>query len=118
MPIIDAQIHTWGTGLPSNQSHWQISHFTPAEAIALRDEGGVDAAVIHPPGWDPHSTDMALGAVQSYPGRFAIMGALPLDRADSRARIAGWREQPGMLGLRYGFLSDPTTAVAGRRHAR
>jgi predicted TIM-barrel fold metal-dependent hydrolase len=35
------------------------------------------------------------------------MGAVPLDRADSRARIAGWRVQPGMLGLRYGFLSDP-----------
>lgn len=107
MQIVDAQIHTWGTGLPSNLSHWQITHFTPAEAIALMDEGGVDAAVIHPPGWDPNSTAMALQAVQDYPGRFAIMGALPLDRPDSRDRIAQWRNQPGMLGLRYGFLHDP-----------
>ncbi|MGA3004854.1 MAG: amidohydrolase family protein [Acetobacteraceae bacterium] len=107
MQIVDAQIHTWGTGLPSNRSHWQITHFTPEEAIALMDEGGVDAAVIHPPGWDPNSTAMALQAVQDYPGRFAIMGALPLDRSDSRVRIAHWRDQPGMLGLRYGFLSDP-----------
>jgi predicted TIM-barrel fold metal-dependent hydrolase len=71
------------------------------------DEGGVDAAVIHPPGWDPGSTDMAFAAVRNYPGRFAIMGAVPLDRPESRGRIAGWRDQPGMLGLRYGFLGNP-----------
>jgi predicted TIM-barrel fold metal-dependent hydrolase len=84
-----------------------VTHFTPEEAIALMDEGGVDAAVIHPPGWDPGSTDMAFAAVRDYPGRFAIMGSLPLDRPESRARIAGWRDQPGMLGLRYTFLHDP-----------
>ena len=98
MLIVDAQIHTWGTGLPSNQSHWQVTHFTPAEAIALMDEGGVDAAVIHPPGWDPNSTELAFKAVQHYPNRFAIMGALPLDKPESRERISTWRGQPGMLG--------------------
>src|SRR6202140_4322613 len=51
--------------------------------------------------------EMAFAAVRNYPGRFAIMGAAPLDRPESRARVAGWREQPGMLGLRYGFLTDP-----------
>jgi predicted TIM-barrel fold metal-dependent hydrolase len=107
MQIVDAQIHTWGQGLPSNASHIQVTHFTPAEAIALMDEGGIDAAVIHPPGWDPNSTAMALKAVQDYPGQFAIMGAVPLDRPESRERIATWRQQPGMLGLRYGFLHDP-----------
>jgi predicted TIM-barrel fold metal-dependent hydrolase len=50
---------------------------------------------------------MAFEAVRNYPGRFAIMGSLPLDRLDSRERITSWREQPGMLGLRYGFLNDP-----------
>ena len=107
MQIVDAQIHLWGSGLPSNLSHRQVTSFTPTEAIALMDEGGVDAAIIHPPGWDPGSTDMAFKAVQTYPGRFAIMGSLPLDRLDSRERIAGWRQQPGMLGLRYTFLHDP-----------
>ena len=107
MEIVDAQIHLWGTGLPSNLSHRQVTAFTPEEAIALMDEGGVDAAIIHPPGWDPGSTDMAFEAVRNYPGRFAIMGSVPLDRPESRARIASWREQPGMLGLRYGFLGDP-----------
>jgi predicted TIM-barrel fold metal-dependent hydrolase len=107
MQIIDAQIHLWGTGLPSNLSHRQVTHFTPEEVIPLMDEGGVDAAVIHPPGWDPNSTEMALAAVRNYPGRFAIMGSVPLDKPDSRARVAAWRQQPGMLGLRYTFLHDP-----------
>jgi len=108
MHVVDAQIHLWGTGLPSNLSHWQVTHFTPEEAIPLMDEGGVDAAVIHPPGWDPGSTEMAFKAVRDYPGRFAIIGSLPLDQPTSRARIASWRHQPSMLGLRYTFLHDPT----------
>jgi predicted TIM-barrel fold metal-dependent hydrolase len=107
MQIVDAQIHLWGTGLPSNLSHRQVTHFTAEEAIPMMDEGGVDAAVIHPPGWDPGSTDMASKAVRDYPGRFAIMGSVPLDQAGSRARIAEWKQQPGMLGLRYTFLHDP-----------
>ncbi|MBV9249074.1 MAG: amidohydrolase family protein [Acetobacteraceae bacterium] len=107
MQIVDAQIHLWGSGLPSNLAHRQVTHFTAEEAIPLMDEGGVHAAVIHPPGWDPHSHEMALTAVQDYPGRFATMGSLPLERPDSRARIASWRDQPGVLGLRYTFLHDP-----------
>jgi predicted TIM-barrel fold metal-dependent hydrolase len=107
MQIVDAQIHLWGAGLPSNRSHWQITHFTPEEGIVLMDEGGVDAAVIHPPGWDSHSTEMAFSAVRDYPGRFAIMGSVPLEQPESRTRIARWRDQPGMLGLRYTFLRDP-----------
>jgi len=107
MQIVDAQIHLWGSGLPSNLAHIQVTSFTPEEAIGLMDEDGVDAAVIHPPSWDPGSVDMAFEAVRNYPGRFAIMGSLPLDKAQSQALIANWREQPGMLGLRYTFLSDP-----------
>ncbi len=112
MQIVDAQIHLWGSGLPSNLSHRQVTSFTPEEAIALMDEGGVDAAVIHPPGWDPNSTEMAFAAVQKYPGRFAIMGAVPLDRAESRGRIAAWREQPGMLGLRLRLSQRSGAAMA------
>src|SRR6476659_671731 len=121
MQIVDAQIHLWGSGLPSNLSHWQVTHFTPEEAIPLMDEGGVDAAVIHPPGWDRSSTEMAFKAVRDYPGRFAIMGSLPLDQPASRARITGWRQQPGMLGLRYtirhgsGWRTAQSTGCGRRR---
>jgi hypothetical protein len=37
-----------------------VTHFTPAEAIRLMDEGGVDAGVIHPSALDPNSTALAL----------------------------------------------------------
>ena len=106
MQIIDAQIHLWGTGLPSNPSHWQVTSFTPAEAVKLMDEGGVDAAVIHPPSWDPGSVEMALAAVQDYPGRFAIMGSVDFDDPAAKHKIAVWRKQIGMLGLRYTFLHE------------
>lgn len=107
MQIVDAQIHLWSTGLPSNLAHRQVTAFTTREAIELMDEAGVDAAVIHPPSWDPNSTEMAFAAVQDYPGRFAIMGSLPLDHPDTLSLLPTWRNQPGMLGLRYLFLGDP-----------
>ena len=107
MQIVDAQIHLWSAGLPSNMAHRQVTSFTAAEAIAMMDAAGVDAAVIHPPGWDPGSAELAFDAVRTYPGRFAIMGDLPLDDPASRERIAHWRDQPGMLGLRYLFIDDP-----------
>jgi len=107
MRIVDAQIHLWGSGLPSNMAHRQVTSFTTEEAVGLMDEGGVDAAVIHPPGWDPNATEMAFKAVRDFPGRFAILGAFPLSQPDKRALVETWRSQPGMLGLRYGFLQEP-----------
>lgn len=107
MQIIDAQIHLWGSGLPSNLAHRQVTSFTAEEAIALMDEAGVHGAVIHPPGWDPGSHHMAIDAVRKYPGRFAIMGSIALDDPASRSRIATWRDQSGMLGLRFLFLNEP-----------
>lgn len=107
LSIVDAQIHLWGTGLPNNQAHRQVTAFTAGEAIALMDAGGVDAAVIHPPSWDPGSTDLALAAVRDYPGRFAILGSLPLEDSAAAAAIATWRDQPGMLGLRFLLLDEP-----------
>ena len=36
MQIVDAQIHLWGTGLPSNLSHRQVTAFTqPAHSVWL-----------------------------------------------------------------------------------
>jgi predicted TIM-barrel fold metal-dependent hydrolase len=107
MDIVDAQIHLWGSGLPSNQAHRQVTSFTPEEAIKLMDEGGVNAAVIHPPSWDANSITMAQKAVIDYPGRFAIMGSIPMDDSSSAHLLKTWRDQPGMLGLRFTFLKNP-----------
>ena len=116
--IVDAQIHLWGSGLPSNLSHRQVTAFTPEEAIVLMDEAGIDAAVIHPPGWDPNSTDMAFAAVRHYPGRFAIMGAVPLDRpefARAHRRLAG---ATGNARSQVRLSQRSGAAVAARRHPR
>ena len=107
MQIVDAQIHLWGEGLPSNLSHRQVTSFTSEEAIAMMDEGGVDAAVIHPVPWDPNSHQVALKAIESYPGRFAMLGDVPLMDPQSKGRVATWLDQPGVLGLRYVLLNDP-----------
>ncbi len=107
MRIVDAQIHLWGAGLPSNLSHRQVTSFTSEEAIAMMDEGGVDAAVIHAVPWDPNSNQLALDAVDSYPGRFAVLGDVPLMDPQSKDRVATWLYQTGMLGLRYVLLNVP-----------
>ena len=107
MQIVDAQIHLWEQGIPGTKAHRQVSAFTAQEAIQMMDEAGVAGAVIHPPPWDPTGDDVAFRALEAYPGRFAILAELPLDKPDSRARIATWRDRPGMLGLRYIFLQDP-----------
>ena len=33
MRIVDAQIHLWGSGLPSNMAHRQVTSFTTEEAL-------------------------------------------------------------------------------------
>tara|TARA_Y100001934_G_scaffold119156_1_gene145766 strand:+ start:2047 stop:2877 length:831 start_codon:yes stop_codon:yes gene_type:complete len=106
MQIVDAQIHIWATGLPNNKAHIQETSFTAKQAIALMDEAGVHAAIIHPPSWDPKSHDLALAAVNDYPNRFAIMGTLPLNRAVSEKEIPSWKNNV-VLGLRYTLLEEP-----------
>ena len=63
------------------------------------DAAGVDAALIHPPGWDPNSGAIAEAAAQKYPDRFAILGNFPPDKPESRDLIAGWlRAGPACSG--------------------
>jgi len=104
MPIVDAQVHIWGSGPPTTPTHRQVTSFSADELLAEMDEAGVEAAVLHPPGWDPDSHGLASEAVRRHPERFLILGSFPLDRPESRARIDGWKDQPGMRGLRFTFL--------------
>ena len=104
MLIVDSQIHIWGSNLPANPAHRQITSYTAVDVLREMDEAGVDAAVIHPPGWDPGADDMAVDAARRYPNRFAILGKFPLDDPASRNLISNWKQQPGMLGLRFTFL--------------
>jgi predicted TIM-barrel fold metal-dependent hydrolase len=104
MPIIDAQIHIWRTGI-ATPPHLAVPYLAD-EAIRDMDEAGIDGAILHPPNWDPNSNEMAIEAVQAYPTRFAILGNFPLDKPESRALVPTWKQRPGTLGLRF-YFSEP-----------
>jgi predicted TIM-barrel fold metal-dependent hydrolase len=53
MLVVDAQIHIWRGHKPTNANHRQVADFTADDVLKEMDEGGVNAALIHPPGWDP-----------------------------------------------------------------
>ena len=104
MKIIDAQVHLWSSGMPS-LPHRQITAFGAEELLRDMDEAGVDAALIHPPiSWDPQANAQAEEAARRWPTRFAVLGQVPLDSPDSSALLPGWRDRPGMMGLRYPLL--------------
>src|SRR5437764_11375476 len=103
--ITDAQIHLWKA--ESDDWKWvpgvqpQLPEpFTIERPISMMDEAGVDRAVIVPPSWPGDRNDYALEAVKRYPGRFAVMGRIPLEKPESAALLPKWRAQPGMLGVR------------------
>jgi predicted TIM-barrel fold metal-dependent hydrolase len=106
MKIIDAQVHIWSqTVTPPTGLHRKVEKFTAEELLDEMDEAGVDAALIHPPlGWDPDANAMAVEAARKYPDRFAVLGQFRLDVPENRKLIRGWRNQPGMMGLRWPFL--------------
>ena len=110
MRIIDAQIHIWSSGTPS-VDHRPVPVVTHAEMLAAMDEAGVDAAIIHPPGWDPNAATVAAIAQRAHPGRFAILGQFPPERPESRALIDTWLDQPGMLGMRWAPLHPAARAL-------
>lgn len=109
MPIVDSQVHVWGADTPERP--WPSGRSTPhrpqpltAEELArAMDAAGVDRAVLVPPSWEGDRNDLALAAAERYPDRFAVMGRLALERPESRDLVAGWKSQPGMLGMRFTF---------------
>ena len=105
MLTVDAQVHIWGSGKPTNPNHRQVPVFSKDDLLKEMDEAGVNAALIHPPAsWDPDANELAVEAARQHPNRLAILGNFPLDKPESRALIDGWKRRPGMLGLRFTFL--------------
>jgi predicted TIM-barrel fold metal-dependent hydrolase len=107
--IVDSQVHIWGADTPERP--WPEGRATQAQkpypvtadmVVAAMDEAGVDRAVLVPPSWEGDRNDLVLDAARRYPARLAAMGRLPLDEPNPSA-VSGWRNQPGMLGLRFTF---------------
>ena len=67
------------------------------------DAAGVERLVIVPPSWEGDRNDLAFASVKAHPKRFAIMGRFNPESANARQAIKGWRDQPGMLGMRFAF---------------
>ncbi len=105
MLIVDAQVHIWANHKPTNANHRQVETYSADDLLAEMDEGGVHAAVVHPPAsWDPDSNELAVEAARRHPDRLAILGNFPLDAPASRGLVDGWKRRPGMLGLRFALL--------------
>ena len=102
MPIVDSQIHLWNAGTP-NPWHRQIPAYTREDLLAEMDGAGVDRAVIVPPMWMGDTNDLALAAARAHPGRLAVLGRLALGDPASATVLDDWKNQPGMLGLRFTF---------------
>jgi len=106
--LIDAQVHIWAASTPERP--WPARHrphreppLGADELLRLMDEAGVAGAILVPPSWEGERNDLVLAAAARHPDRFAAMGRIdPLD-PQAVATIAGWRSQPGMLGLRFAF---------------
>jgi len=102
MLIVDAQVHIWSAGPPTNPSHRQVSSYTAEECIRDMDAAGVDACILHPPGWDPNSGKISEDAAAKYPNRFAILGNFPLDKPENRSLMASnYLPQVGQIAERH-----------------
>jgi L-fuconolactonase len=108
MLICDSQVHVWGANTPERpwpaRAHAQreipLGH---EELLREMDAAGVERLVIVPPSWEGDRNDLAFAAVKANPNRFAIMGRFNPEAPDAKQTIKGWRDQPGMLGMRFTF---------------
>src|SRR5437764_15097923 len=105
MHIVDSQVHLWGADTPdrpwppgrANQA--QKPYPIGKEALLFQmDLAGVSRVVIVPPSWEGDRNDLALAAARQYPDRFAVMGRIALENAESHALVVGWQTQAGMRG--------------------
>jgi predicted TIM-barrel fold metal-dependent hydrolase len=107
--IADSQTHIWLPNTPDRP--WRSADakpqmpqpFTLEMLIPIIDAAGVDRVVLIPPSWEGMRNDYVEKAVNEYPGRFGVMGLLPLnDQEKAKQQLATWRDKPGFLGVRQG----------------
>ena len=109
--IVDAQVHIWAADSPErpwppivdpqrSRPH-RPQPITTQDMLREMNAAGVDRAVIAPPVWEGVRNDLALAAAKKYPDKFAVMGRVDLNNPASKDLLPTWKQQPGMLGLRY-----------------
>ncbi len=101
MMIVDSQVHAWVNGEPTGPH--RRSPITREALNAEMQAAGVARVVLAPPLWDPEGNAYTLSLARSEPDRFAVMGMLDANGDDPSDRLHTWRNQPGMLGIRFLF---------------
>lgn len=108
MFIADSQVHIWAPNTPERpwcpgrKPHKDIP-LGATELLREMDLAGVNRAVLVPPYWEAERNDVVLAAAARYPGRFAVMGRLDTEAPGAREQVGRWRQQIGMLGMRFSF---------------
>jgi predicted TIM-barrel fold metal-dependent hydrolase len=102
MLIVDSQIHIWENAKMSPH-HRQIPTYSKDDALEEMASAGVDAALVHPPSTLPQTVPLAVQAARLHPDKFAILGHFAVEKIENRGLIDTWKQQPGMLGLRFTF---------------
>ncbi|MEO8443303.1 MAG: amidohydrolase family protein [Betaproteobacteria bacterium] len=118
MLIADSQIHIWAANTPERPWAPNTRPHRPEplgvdEVLREMNAAGVDRVVIVPPRLDGSRNDLGLAAAHAHPARFAVMGKIDVKDPQAPARLAQWRAQPGMLGLRFNFKRTPQTLASG-----
>jgi L-fuconolactonase len=113
MDIVDSQVHIWGADTPDRPwppgraAEAQKPYPVDREALLLQmDLARVRRMVLVPPSWEGERNDLALDAARTHPDRFAVMGRLAIQDPTSPGRVADWKKQPGMLGMRFTFHNE------------
>jgi L-fuconolactonase len=124
MLIVDGQVHIWAASTPERP--WPARH-APHRTVplgaddCLREmaQAGVDRAVLVPPSWEGERNDLVIEAARRHPDKFAVMGRFDAEAPnvnEAKDQIATWKNQPGMLGMRFTFRRPQLAAplVEGR----
>ncbi len=113
MRIVDSQVHIWGADTPerpwpAGRAHEAQKPYPVTKDMLLfeMDLANVSRIVLVPPSWEGDRNDLALEAARLHPDRFAVMGRVALQKPESRALVADWKKQPGMLGMRFTFHNE------------
>ncbi|MFM1816058.1 MAG: hypothetical protein RLZ98_2753 [Pseudomonadota bacterium] len=116
--IVDSQVHLWTAERPDRPwppggaERAQMPYpLTYPMMLELMDQAGVDGAIIVPPSWEGDRNDYALEAARLHPGRFAVMGRIDVTDPSNAGKLATWRSQPGMLGIRITFIGRLANAL-------
>jgi len=116
-------VHIWAADTP--QRPWpknrtvKVQRDVPLgkdELLREMDAAGVSRVVIVPPSWEGDRNDLALAAAQAHPDRFAVMGRIDPAAPESRRKVATWKQQSGMLGLRFVFHRSPLKELLTEGH--